>query len=189
MALLCVWLMCNPTEPTHMPTSDAHTDTPIQDFSKCHAGILIKLENLQSLPALLDAASRARQSAQEALDFFREAIFEHHSEEERELFPAVQASAEPGDERDRLKAVAERLTKEHRDLEDQWKKLEPGLKSVAKGQDSDLDTAAVQKLVSQYEEAEYLPQAYTVLSRHANRMDALALALHLRHAPQVVGYV
>ena len=178
-----------------MTTPDTTTATPIQDFSKCHAGILIKLDNLQGLPGLLDAASRARQTAQEALDFFREAIFEHHSEEERELFPAVQASANAGEERDRLKAVAERLTQEHRDLEAQWKKLEPGLKRVAKGQDSDLDAAAVDKLVTQYvaharfEEAEYLPQAYTVLSRHANRMDALALALHLRHAPAVVGYV
>lgn len=178
-----------------MTTFDAHTDSPIQDFSKCHAGILIKLENLQGLPGLLDAASRARQTAQQALDFFREAIFEHHSEEERELFPAVLASAQVGAERDQLKAVAERLTKEHRDLEAQWKKLEPGLKRVAKGQDSDLDAAAVEKLVAQYtaharfEEAEYLPQAYTVLSRHAHTMDALALALHLRHVPGVVGYV
>lgn len=178
-----------------MTTPDANTATPIQDFSKCHTGILIKLDNLQGLPGLLDAATRARQIAQEALDFFHEAIFEHHSEEERELFPAVQASAQAGEERDRLKAVAERLTQEHRDLEAQWKKLEPGLKRVAKGQDSDLDAAAVEKLVTQYaaharfEEDEYLPQAYTILSRHANRIDALALALHLRHAPNVVGYV
>lgn len=178
-----------------MTTSDTNTATPIQDFSNCHAGILVKLENLQSLPALLDAATRARQTAQQALDFFREAIFEHHSEEERELFPAVLASAQAGPEREQVKAVAERLTKEHRDLEAQWKKLEPGLKRVAKGQDSDLDTDAVEKLVSQYaaharfEEAEYLPRAYTILSRHANTMEALALALHVRHAPNVVGYV
>jgi hemerythrin-like domain-containing protein len=178
-----------------MTAPDAVSASPIHDFSKCHAGILVKLDNLQGLPALLDAAARARQTAQQALDFFREAIFEHHAEEERELFPAVLASATVGEERDRLKAVAERLTKEHRDLEAQWKKLEPGLKRVAKGQDSDLDAAAVEKLVTQYaaharfEEAEYLPHAYVVLSRHTNRMEALALALHLRHAPGVVGYV
>lgn len=178
-----------------MTTSDTQTTSPIQDFSNCHAGILIKLESLQGLPGLLDAATRARQTAQQALDFFREAIFEHHSEEERELFPAVLASAQPGEERDQLKAVAERLTQEHRDLESQWKKLEPGLKRVAKGQDSDLDAVAVEQLVSQYvaharfEESAYLPRAYAILSRHAHRMDALALALHARHAPSVVGYV
>lgn len=182
-------------ELTHMTTSDATLTSPVHDFSKCHVGILGKLDQLAALPALLDAASRARQTAQQALDFFNTVIYEHHAEEERELFPAVLASAQPGDERDRFRLVAERLTREHRDLESQWKKLEPGLKRVAKGQDSDLDAAAVAKLVEQYEaharfeEAEYLPQAYTALSRHANRMDALALALHLRHAPQVVGYV
>ena len=59
----------------------------------------------------------------------------------------------------------------------------------------ELLSAAVQVLVTLYtaharfEEAEYLPQAYAILSRNNNKMDALALALHLRHAPQVVGYV
>lgn len=182
-------------KPTHMTTYDTTATSPVHDFSQCHVGILGKLDQLAALPALLDAASRARQTAQQALEFFNAVIYEHHAEEERELFPAVLASAQPGDERDRFKSVAERLTREHRDLEAQWKKLEPGLKRVAKGQDSDLDAAAVAKLVEQYEaharfeEAEYLPQAYTVLSRKANQMDALALALHLRHAPNVVGYV
>ena len=170
-------------------------ETPLHDFSTCHVGILTKLERLEGLPALLDAASRARQTAQEALDFFREAIFEHHAEEERELFPAVMAGATPGEERDTVKAIAERLTSEHRHLEAHWKQLEPGLRRVAKGQDAELQANAVQHMVDQYaaharfEETEYLPLAHTILSRNGNRMEALALALHLRHAPQVVGYI
>jgi hemerythrin-like domain-containing protein len=123
------------------------------------------------------------------------AVFEHHSEEERQLFPAVQDAAQAGDEKTKVKTLADRLTREHRDLESRWKALEPGLKRVAKGQDAQLDATAVQELVALYsaharfEEAEYLPLAYTILSRHSNKMDALALALHLRHTPQVVGYV
>jgi hemerythrin-like domain-containing protein len=178
-----------------MTNSTPDVSSPIQDFSQCHVGILNKLDQLGELPGLLDAANRARQSAQQMLDFFREAIYEHHSEEERELFPAVQASATPGAERDQVKQIAEKLTREHRDLEAQWKLLEPHLKRAAKGQDASVPAEAVAKLVTQYsaharyEEAEYLPLAYTILSRHSNRMDALALALHLRHQPQVVGYV
>lgn len=169
--------------------------TPIQDFSQCHVGILSKLEKFSGLPALLSAAAQARTIAQQTLDFFRVAVFEHHSEEERQLFPAVQDAATAGDEKVQVKAVAERLTREHRDLESRWKTLEPGLKRVAKGQDAQLDVSAIHELVALYtaharfEEAEYLPLAYTILSRQSNRMDALALALHLRHAPQVVGYV
>ncbi len=178
-----------------MTTASTPAANPVHDFSTCHDGILNKLRQLDALPDLLEAAARARQSAQQMLEFFREAIFEHHSEEERELFTAVKASATLGDEREQVKRLAERLTREHRDLEMQWKKLEPALKRAAKGQDAEVPASAIAQLVSQYtaharfEEAEYLPLAYTILSRDNNRMDALALALHLRHAPQVVGYV
>ena len=173
----------------------AAPDTPLHDFSNCHVGILSKLDHLSALPALLDAAAQARKTAQEALDFFRQAVFEHHAEEEDQLFPTVAGSAQAGDERQRVVSLAYRLTAEHRELEAQWKRLEPGLKSVAKGQDTTLDTQALAQFAALYtaharfEEAEYLPLAYRILSRDARHMDALALALHLRHAPQVVGYV
>jgi hypothetical protein len=176
-------------------TTSAVEQTPLHDFSKCHEGILSKLDAFNGLPELLTAAARARTIAQQTLDFFRVAVFEHHSEEERQLFPAVQDAARSAEEKAKAKAIADRLTREHRDLESRWKALEPGLKRVAKGQDAQLDATGVQELVrlysahARYEEAEYLPMAYEVLSRHSNKMDALALALHLRHAPQVVGYV
>jgi len=59
---------------------------------------------------LLEPAARARQIAEQSLEFFREAIFEHHLEEERELFPAVIASAQPSEELSRVKAMAQRLS-------------------------------------------------------------------------------
>ena len=73
------------------------TDAPLNNFSNCHSGILKRLNALDELPALLEPAARARQIAEQSLEFFREAIFEHHLEEERELFPAVIASAKPGE--------------------------------------------------------------------------------------------
>lgn len=170
-------------------------ETPLHDFANCHVGILSKLDRVSGLPALLEAAARARSTAQEALDFFRHAVFEHHSEEEEQLFPVVAASASTGEERARVVALAERLTSEHRDLESRWKQLEPGLKAVAKGKDTTLDVLALGQFAALYtaharfEEAEYLPLAHRILSRQSNHMDALALALHVRHAPQVVGYI
>ena len=85
------------------------TDSPIQDFSHCHEGIVKKLELLGELPALLAPVERARHIAATALDFFREAIVEHHTDEERELFPAVLASAQAGDEKARVQAMVTRL--------------------------------------------------------------------------------
>lgn len=163
---------------------------PIEDFSHCHEGILKKLDMLNELPGLLAPAARAREIAASALEFFREAIFEHHLDEERELFPAVLASAEKGAEHDRVQAIAKRLTDEHRELETAWKRLESELKRVAKGQDSHLDVAAVERLVTHYrahaefEEAEFLPLSQTILGRNSRHMAALGLSLHMRHAPK-----
>ncbi len=177
--------------PVHTPH-----DTPIQDFSQCHVGIVKKLDMLGELPALLEPAARAREIAEKAVDFFREAIFEHHLDEERELFPAVLASAEPGTERDRVQGIVKRLTDEHRELEGVWKRLEPGLKKVAKGQGAEVDVGAIQRLVThyqahaRYEETEFLPLSQTILGRNANHMAALGLSLHMRHtAPAIAGYV
>jgi len=177
------------------PTSQPQGDEPLNQFAHCHSGILSRLSMLDELPGLLGPAARARMIAEQALSFFREAIFEHHLEEERELFPAVLASAHPGEEQERVQSIAERLTREHRVLEGLWKSLEKDLKRVAKGQDADLDTADVHRLVREYsaharfEESEFLPLAHTILGRNGNHMAALGLSLHMRHQPRFNAHV
>jgi hemerythrin-like domain-containing protein len=169
-------------------TPAAPTGQPIADFSQCHAGIVKKLDMLGELPALLEPAQRAREIAERAVDFFREAIFEHHLDEERELFPAVLADAHKGDERDRVQVMVRRLTDEHRELEKLWKSLESGLKKVSRGQASDVSAAEIQRLVTQYrahamfEEQEFLPLSQAILGRNSAHMAALGLSLHMRHA-------
>lgn len=162
-------------------------DEPIADFSQCHAGIFKKLDLLGELPALLEPAQRAREVAEKSLEFFREAIFEHHLDEERELFPAVIESAQDDAERVKVQAMNKRLTDEHRELEKLWKGLESGLKKVVKGQFGDVNVADLARLVSQYrahaqfEEQEYLPLAQQILARNGNHMAALGMSLHMRH--------
>lgn len=178
------------------PQNPIDTDAPLTNFSQCHAGILRHLNDFGQLPELLEPAQRLRQIAERFVEFFREAVFEHHQEEERELFPAVLASANAGDEYDLVQLMVKRLTHEHRELEGLWKRLESGLKKAAKGQATDLDTASVQQLVAQYrahaafEEKEFLPLSQTILGRNSNHMAALGLSLHMRHTPvRVKGYV
>ncbi len=180
--------------PIDMP-SEERSDAPIANFSDCHVGILSHLAALGGLPALLEPAARALKIADETLSFFRDAVYEHHAEEERELFPAVLASAAPGDELARVKALVERLTREHRQVEAAWARLTPTLKKIAKGQIVDLDSSAVEALVRDYsahaafEEAEFLPLCQTILSRNSDHMAALGLSLHMRHLPPAVGYI
>lgn len=174
-----------------MSSTSGHS--PIDDFSLCHAGILDRLQALDALPALLEPAARARQTAADALRFFREAVFEHHAEEEQELFPAVLASARKGAEHDKVQAIVAELTAEHRQVEAAWAKLEPKLKAVAKGHDSDLDGADIAALVrtyqahARYEEEVFLPLSQAILGRDSNHLAALGLSMHLRHAlPEVM---
>ncbi len=174
-----------------MTTTPSSTpkDEPVQDFSNCHIGIVKKLEMLGELPALLEPAARARDIAEKAVDFFREAIFEHHLDEERELFPAVLSSATTGQEYEHVKSLVKRLTDEHRVLEGLWKRLESGLKKVAKGLACDISAAEIQALVTQYkahaefEEQAFLPLSQTILGRNAHHLAALGLSLHMRHTP------
>jgi len=162
-------------------------DAPLEQFTQCHAGIRRHLDGLGELPALLDAARRARALAVETVDFFHKTIHAHHQEEERELFPAVESAATTGDERAYVRSMAERLTREHRQIEAAWARLEPALKDMARGRDSTLDAHAVGALVAayrahaDYEEQAYLPLAHRILSRNGDQMAALAISLHMRH--------
>lgn len=182
---------------SHPPSSPATEsgDAPLLSFSNCHAGILAHLRAFDELPALLIPAARARKVAAETLDFFHSAVFEHHAEEEQELFPAVMASTRPGQERDLVKTMVEQLTAEHRVIEAAWHELEPELKKVARGHAAELDLAGVEHLVrsyrahAAYEEQRFLPLAHDILGRNDNHMAALGLSLHMRHTPLAVGHI
>lgn len=164
-------------------------NAPLLNFSNCHAGILSHLKSFAELPALIEPATRARKIADETLKFFRDAVFEHHAEEESELFPAVLTSAAKGEEHDRVKIMIDQLTAAHRAVESAWSKLEPELKKVAKGHASTLNMAGVAHLVNSYqthatfEETQFLPLAHTILARNSKHMAALGLSLHMRHVP------
>jgi hypothetical protein len=169
-------------------TATSTRDAPLDDFSQCHAGIVSHLAQFARLPALLEPAAEARRIADEIVRFFRAAVFEHHAEEEQELFPAVLASAAPGEERTRVQEIVDRLTWEHREIERTWRKLEPALKQIANGRDAELDADAVDALVrgyathAAYEEDRFLPLSQAILGRNSRHMAALGLSLHMRHA-------
>lgn len=172
----------------NLPASqDESANAPIENFSHCHDGIISQLKAMADLPDLAVAAERARQVAEDTRQFFRNVIYNHHDEEERVLFEAVLTSASEGDELTRVKAITDRLTREHRAVEAMYVRLEPELKKMSKGQVCHLDTAAIDILVREYrahaafEEAEFLPLSKIILSRNSNHMAALGLSLHVRH--------
>ncbi len=97
--------------------ADVDSDAPLTNFSDCHAGILGHLATFGELPALLEPVARAHRIAEETLQFFQDVVFNHHVEEEKDLFPAVLASAAAGRERNEVQHLVDQLTAEHRSIE------------------------------------------------------------------------
>lgn len=168
---------------------------PLANFSQCHAGITKQLEAMAGLSELMQAADRAREVAAGSEALFRDAVMEHHAEEERYLFPAVLRSAADGAERELVDGMVQQLTAEHRALESMWSRLRPAVHAAAQGRPAALDAALAGQLVRDYlqharfEEEQFLPLAASILRRNGDHLAALGLALHLRHVPQPVGYI
>lgn len=175
--------------------SSVRVDQPLTGFADCHRGILLQLQAFSGLPQLHEAAMRSQQVAIATLAMFDHAVSEHHADEERELFPAVLRSAQPGAEAERVRSMVERLTAEHRSIEALWKRLLPAVKAAARSKAAQFDGEAVEILVqgylahARYEEAEFLPLAQQILARNGNHMAALGLSLHMRHAPPVLAHI
>jgi hemerythrin-like domain-containing protein len=171
-----------------------NADSPLNEFSQCHTGILSQLDKLADFAEQVAAAERARQTAAALVALFSRGVLEHHAEEENELFPAVLRSALP-DEVDAVRQQAERLTREHRVIESLWKRIEGPVAAVAKGKHAEIDGEVVSELVrlyrkhATYEEQEFLPLSAKILGRNGNHMEALGLSLHMRHVPPPVGYI
>ncbi len=175
--------------------SDVDINEPLTNFTQCHAGMMSRLKELDALPELLEPAERARKIATDLLDLFEKVVYEHHDEEERELFDAVLRSAASGGEQDRARAMAVELTGQHREIERIWKSLEPNLRLLARGKSAPLDASQAHGLVRRYsehatyEEQQFLPLAQRILGRDSAHMAALGLSLHARHMPLIVGYI
>jgi|JI8StandDraft_1071087.scaffolds.fasta_scaffold117040_1 hemerythrin-like domain-containing protein len=174
--------------PSPAPIAHPPTGTPLDQFSKCHVGIVQQLVEMDKLPALLEAAAQARRIAGDLVRFYKDVVREHHLEEERELFPAVLASATPGSERDVIHAIIVRLTREHREVEAAFERMLPELKAAAKGHEAHLEVRLVESLVAAYwahaayEEESFLPMSQQILGRNGDHMAALGVSLHMRHA-------
>ena len=171
------------------------TDRPLTNFSHCHIGILHHLDHLSELLQVMGDAEAAKKIAKEAVDYFHLGMKAHHQEEERELFPAVLSSATPGEERELVAQLIEKLTQEHIGLESAWKEIEFSLKEIIKGHANTLDHVHFKLLIKRYkahassEETIFLPLSEKILGRNNNHMAALGLSLHMRHVPHIPSHI
>jgi iron-sulfur cluster repair protein YtfE (RIC family) len=127
-----------------LPHAPGAADTPVSVdgfdvLDACHRQTVLALGKLAALVSRLavhgpDAPARAL--AGEIVAHFSATSRQHHDDEERHVFPALLASADPGIVQDVL-----RLQQDHHWIETDWRELEPHLSAVASGQSwYDLDT-------------------------------------------------
>lgn len=171
------------------PAAELHG--PMNEFHGAHQHIIDGLHALEKLPELADALERARNIASVTLTLFDKVVHDHHADEEQELFVHVQKSCKDIREGHRVQELVARLAADHRRIEKMWLKVRPAVALTAQGKvhgvpDFRGDIARLVEIYlehAQLEEEVFLPLAEAILTRDANHMAALDIALHLRHAP------
>lgn len=153
----------------HAPA--AGFDEPLQLLSGCHDKLRNRCDTLSRLPAHVakhGADDQARSAAQSIVRYFDGPALFHHADEEEDLFPAL-LEAVAGSDAVCLRALFDRLSSEHRQLESQWQRLRPVLLDIHEGSAAKLSEQDIQRFIQDYadhlqtEDEELLPMAHRLL--------------------------
>ncbi|MCA1979764.1 MAG: hemerythrin domain-containing protein [Thiobacillus sp.] len=155
-------------------------DAPLDVLAACHARIARQCDTLEKLLNHLPehgADTQARQAARAVLAYFDTAAVHHHDDEERNLFPLLEAAGAPG-----ACDLVETLTLEHEEQARLWRVLRGQLAAIAAGEAAVLDEALTHRFVAsnrshlEFENAHVLPLARATLDAVALRRLGRAMA-------------
>ena len=172
---------------THqMPDAAPGFDQPIAVLKHCHERIRKQLATLDKLGAHLaahGADEQARQAATAVIKYFDKAAHWHHEDEELNLFPMLQASAQGADAA-LLAQLGPGILDEHRQMDAMWQGLHEQLSAIADGSAAVLHEADVRRFVDMYrahmerEEGNIAPMALRLFS--PQQMAQLGHAMQVR---------
>lgn len=140
-------------ERDHLFEAPAGFDEPLEMLLGCHRRIEKQLETVKRLRAHLESRAvdaEATVAAQNVLRYFESAALNHHADEERDLFPLLEARIDDPGERQRFLAFRARLEADHRTVEAAWARLRKPLEGIAEGLHRALPAADVQAFVEAY---------------------------------------
>ena len=106
-------------------------DEPFEMLAACHQRVARMLDLLARLAGHLPAKGcddEARQAARDVMRYFDLAGPAHHEDEERHVFPALEALPDPA-----MRALVARLREEHLALSAQWRGVRADLAAVEAG--------------------------------------------------------
>ncbi len=169
-----------------LPDAAPGFDQPIAVLKHCHDRIRKQLATLARLGPHLaahGADEQARQAASAVLKYFDKAAHWHHDDEELNLFPMLQATAQ-GEDAALLAQLGPGILDEHRQMDAMWQGLHEQLAAIASGSASVLRAAEVQRFADMYsahmerEEAHIAPMAKRLFS--LEQMAQLGQAMQVR---------
>jgi hemerythrin-like domain-containing protein len=142
-------------------------DAPLDVLEACHARIAAQCDTLEKLLdhlPLRGADAQAQQAARAVMRYFDVAAVHHHDDEERNLFPLLEAANAPG-----ACELVEMLTLEHDEQARLWRSLRGQLAVIEAGGGAELVAGLVDRFVAShrnhlaFENAHVLPLARAVL--------------------------
>lgn len=155
-------------------------DRPLEMLEACHGRIARQCDTLERLLTHLPvhgADAQARMAARAVLAYFDTAALHHHDDEERNLFPLLEAAGAAG-----ACDLVETLTLEHDAQALLWRRLRVELQGIEAGTAVALDAALTRRLVDmnrahlEFENARVLPLAREVLDAAALERLGRAMA-------------
>lgn len=142
-------------------------DRPLAVLEACHGRIARQCDTLEKLLAHLPehgADLQAQQAARAVLAYFDIAAVHHLDDEERNLFPLLEAAGAPG-----ACDLVEALSLEHDEQAMVWRRLRPHLAQIEAGASARLDAELARRFVEmnrthlEFENTHVLPLARQVL--------------------------
>ena len=160
-------------------------DQPIAVLKHCHDRIrkqLATLDKLGSHLAAHGADEQARQAATAVIKYFDKAAHWHHEDEELNLFPMLQASAQ-GDDAALLAQLGPGIMDEHRQMDAMWQGLHEQLSAIAASSAAVLREADVRRFVDMY--SAHMEREEGHIAPMAKRLFSPEQMAQLGHAMQV----
>lgn len=162
-------------------------DQPLAVLKHCHERIRKQIATMQRLLPHLPlhgADLDAQQAAKSVLQYFNKAAHNHHADEEEDLLPMLQSTAQ-GEDAALLAQLLPLILQEHQQMDAAWQALAPQLQQIAAGgTGSALSEPDVSRFAALYadhmqkEETRIAPMAMRLFS--AAQMAQLGQAMRLR---------
>ena len=161
-------------------------DQPIAVLKHCHDRIRRQIATIGNLVSHLPkqgADLDAQQAAKSVLQYFNKAAHQHHEDEEHDLLPLLQATAQ-GEDAALLTSLLPVILQEHQQMDAAWQSLEQQLQMIAAGQnDAALSGDDVRVFSEMY--AAHMQKEETQIAPMAMRLFSPAQMAQLGEAMRV----